>query len=71
MRSAAVVCIVIVLVAGALPAMASALGAALLVALWIVTPSVAVTFIRRIALQSGEQPFSLLALPKLRGPPHC
>jgi hypothetical protein len=65
----AVLCIALVLVAGVLPAVSSALGSAILVVLWVVLPAVAVTTIRRIAADSDEQPVSLLALLDSRGPP--
>ena len=68
-KTVAVVCIALVLVAGILPAVSTALGAVILVALWIVAPSVVVTVVRRIASDSEEQPVSLLALLESRGPP--
>jgi len=68
-KTAAVLCIALVLVAGILPAVSTALGAVILVALWIVAPSVVVTVVRRIASDSEEQPVSLLALLESRGPP--
>jgi len=68
-KTVAVLCIALVLVAGILPAVSTALGAVILVALWIVAPSVVVTVVRRIASDSEEQPVSLLALLESRGPP--
>jgi multisubunit Na+/H+ antiporter MnhG subunit len=68
-KAAAVLCIALVLVAGILPAVSAALGSIILVALWLVTPAVAVTAVRRAASDSDEQPFSLLALLDSRGPP--
>jgi hypothetical protein len=68
-KAAAVLCIALVLVAGILPAVSAALGAVILVALWLVAPAVVVTVIRRIASDSEEQPVSLLALLDSRGPP--
>lgn len=68
-RTLAVLCIAVVLVAGMLPAAATALGSVLLVALYVVLPAVAATTIRRTASQSREQPVSLLARLDSRGPP--
>jgi hypothetical protein len=61
-KTAAVVCVALVLVAGILPTVSAALGAVILVALWAVAPAVIVTVVRRIASDSDEQPLSLLAL---------
>jgi hypothetical protein len=68
-KTIAVVCIALVLVAGILPTVSTALGAVILVALWFVAPAVVVTVVRRIASDSEEQPVSLLALLDSRGPP--
>jgi putative copper export protein len=68
-RTVAVLCIAVVLVAGMLPAVSTALGPVVLVALYLVVPAVAVTAIRRTASDSREQPASLLALFDSRGPP--
>ena len=68
-RTVAVLCIAVVLVAGMLPAIATALGPVVLVALYLVVPAVAVIVIRRTASGSREQPLSLLALLDSRGPP--
>jgi hypothetical protein len=68
-KAIAVFCIAIVLVAGVLPAIPTALADAIFVALWIVLPAVIVTIVRRAALDSDEQPVSLLALLDSRGPP--
>jgi hypothetical protein len=68
-RTVAVLCIAGVLVAGILPAVATALGPVVLVALYLVVPAVAVTVIRRTASDSREQPVALLALLDSRGPP--
>jgi len=68
-KTIAVLCIALVLVAGVLPAVSVALGAVILVALWLVAPAVVVTVVRRIASDSEEQPVSLLALLDSRGPP--
>lgn len=68
-RTVAVLCIAAVLVAGMLPAVSTALGPVVLVALYLVVPAVAVTVIRRTAADSREQPVSLLALLDSRGPP--
>ena len=68
-RPVAVLCIAVVLVAGMLPAVSTALGPVVLVALYLVVPAVAVTAIRRTASDSREQPAPLLALFDSRGPP--
>jgi hypothetical protein len=67
--SVAILCIALVLVAGIVPAVAAALGAVVLVALWIVAPLAAVTVLRRCASVSKEQPVSLFTLLDSRGPP--
>ena len=68
-KTVAVLCVAVVLVAGMLPAVATALGPVVLIALYLILPAVAVTTIRRAASQSREQPVSLLALLDSRGPP--
>lgn len=68
-KTVAVLCIAVVLVAGMLPAVSTALGPVALVALYLVVPAVALTVIRRTASDSREQPVSLLALLDSRGPP--
>jgi hypothetical protein len=68
-KAFAVLCIAIVVVAVFAPALASSLGSAILVPLWLVVPAVAVTVIRRDALRSDEQPVSLLAVLDSRAPP--
>jgi hypothetical protein len=68
-KAVAVFCIAVVLVAGIVPAISTALGPAVFVALWLVVPSVAVTVPRRIASDSDERPVSLLTLLDPRGPP--
>jgi len=68
-KAFAVLCIGIVLVAAFVPALASNLGSAILVPLWLVVPAVAVTVIRCDALRSDEQPVSLLAVLDSRAPP--
>lgn len=52
-----------------LPAVSTAFGPGVLVALYLVVPAVAATVIRRTASDSREQPVSLLALLDSRGPP--
>jgi putative copper export protein len=68
-KAVAVVCIAVVLVAGMLPAVSTALGSVVLVALYVVVPAVAVTVIRRTVSDYREPPVSLLALIDSRGPP--
>jgi hypothetical protein len=68
-RTAAVLCLALVLFAAFVPAMASALGTAVLVPLGLVLPGVAVTVLRRAAFRCDEQPVSLLALLESRAPP--
>ena len=63
------ICIAIVVVAAFTPALASSLGSAIFVPLWLVVPAVAVTVIRRDALRSDDQPVSLLAILDSRAPP--
>jgi hypothetical protein len=68
-KAFAVLCIAIVVVAAFAPSLASSLGSAILVPLWLVVPAVAVTVIRRHALRSDDQPVSLLAILDSRAPP--
>jgi hypothetical protein len=68
-KTVALLCIAVVLVAGVLPAVSSALGHVVLVALWLVLPAVVVMAVRRTESHSDEQPVSLLALLDSRGPP--
>ena len=68
-KTFAVLCIAIVVVVAFVPALASSLGSAILVPLWLVVPAVAVTVIRRDALRSDEEPVSLLAVLASRAPP--
>lgn len=68
-KTVAVLCIALVLVAGILPVVSAALGAVILVALWLVAPLAAVAVVQRIASASKEQPVSLLGLLDPRGPP--
>ncbi len=68
-KAIAVVCIALVVFAAFVPALASTLGAALLVPLWLVLPAVVVTVVRREAFRCDEQPVSLLAVLASRAPP--
>jgi len=68
-KTVAVLCVAVVLVAGLLPAISTAVSPVVLVALSLVLPAVAVTTVRRTASQSREQPVPLLALLDSRGPP--
>lgn len=68
-KAIAVVCIALVVFAAFVPALASTLGAAVLVPLWLVLPAVVVTVVRREALRCDEQPVSLLAVLGSRAPP--
>jgi 4-hydroxybenzoate polyprenyltransferase len=68
-KTTAVLCIALVLVAGILPALASALGSIVLEPLWLVLPAIVVVIVRRHASVSHEQPVPLLALLDSRGPP--
>jgi len=68
-KAIAVVCIALVIFAAFVPALASTLGAALLVPLWLVLPAVVVTVVRREAFRCDEQPVSLLAVLASRAPP--
>ena len=68
-KAIAVVCIALVVFAAFAPALASTLGAALLVPLWLVLPAVVVTVVRREAFRCDVQPVSLLAVLASRAPP--
>jgi len=68
-KAIAVVCIALVVFAAFVPALASTLGAAILVPLWLVLPAVVVTIVRREAFRCDEQPVSLLAVLASRAPP--
>jgi hypothetical protein len=68
-KAIAVLCIAIVVVAAFVPVLASGLGTAVLVPLWLVVLAVAVTVIRREAFHSDEQPLSLLVALDSRAPP--
>lgn len=65
----AIVCIALVVCAAFVPAIASTLGTATLVALWAVLPAVTVIIVRRSAFRCDEQPVSLLAILDCRAPP--
>ena len=68
-KTVAVLCIALVVFAAFVPALATILGAALLVPLWLVLPAVVVTVVRREAFRCDEQPVSLLAVLASRAPP--
>ena len=68
-KAVAVACIALVVFAAFVPALATTLGAALLVPLWLVLPAVVVTVVRREAFRCDEQPVSLLAVLASRAPP--
>jgi hypothetical protein len=68
-RSAAVLCIALVVFAAFVPAAAPNLVNAILVPLWLVVPAVTVVVIRRSAIRCDEQPVSLLSLVLSRAPP--
>jgi len=68
-KAIAVVCIALVVFAAFVPALASTLGAAVLVPLWLVLPAVVVTVVRREAFRCDEQPVSLLTVLASRAPP--
>ena len=67
-RSIVFLCIAVVAFAGLLPAGSVDL-VGILTPLWRVIPAVAIVLIRRRALQSDEQPMSLLSLVRSRAPP--
>jgi hypothetical protein len=68
-KATAVLCIALVVIAGVLPALASALGSVIFVPLWTVLPAIVVVIVRRRASVSDEQPFPLLTLLESRAPP--
>ena len=68
-KTAAVLCIALVVFAAFVPAMAAALGSVVLVPLWIVLPAALVTLVRYEAFRCDEQPISLLAILASRAPP--
>lgn len=68
-KAVAGVCIALVVFVGFIPALASAVGSAVLVPLWLVIPAIIVILIRRAAFRCDEQPLPLLALLDSRGPP--
>jgi hypothetical protein len=68
-KAVAVLGIALVVFAAFVPAVASALGSAILVALWLVLPAVAITVLRREAFRCDQQPVSLLAVLDSRAPP--
>jgi len=68
-RTAAVLCIAVVVCAALVPAIAATLGTAILVPLWLVLPAVAAIVIRRKAFRCDEQPLSLLTVLASRAPP--
>ena len=68
-KAVAVVCIALLVFAAFVPALASTLGAAVLVPLWLVLPAVLVTVVRRQAFRCDEQPVSLFAVLDSRAPP--
>lgn len=68
-KAVAVLCIALVVCAAFVPTIASTLGTAILVPLWLVLPAVAVVIVRRNAFRCDEQPVSLLAILASRAPP--
>jgi hypothetical protein len=68
-KAVAILGIALVVFAAFVPAVASTLGSAILVALWLVLPAVAITVLRREAFRCDEQPVSLLAVLDSRAPP--
>jgi hypothetical protein len=68
-KAVAVLCIALVVCAAFVPAIATSLGTAILVPLWLVMPAVAIAIVRRNAFRCDEQPVSLLAILSSRGPP--
>ena len=68
-QAAAVLCIALVVCAAIVPAIATMVGAAIFVPLWLVLPAVIVVIVRRSAFRCDEQPVSLLAILESRGPP--
>jgi hypothetical protein len=68
-KTTAVLCIALVLIAGLVPVVASALGSVILVPLWLLLPAIVSVVVRRQASESNEQPVPLLALLDSRAPP--
>jgi hypothetical protein len=68
-KTTAVLCIALVLIAGLVPVLASALGSVILVPLWLLLPAIVSVVVRRQASESNEQPVPLLALLDSRAPP--
>jgi hypothetical protein len=68
-KAVAVLCIALVVCAAFVPVIASTLGTAILVPLWLVLPAVAVVIVRRKAFTCDDQPVSLLAILDSRAPP--
>jgi len=68
-KAVAVLCIALVVCAAFVPSVASTLGAAILVPLWLVLPAVAAVVVRRTAFRCDEQPVALLAILASRAPP--
>jgi hypothetical protein len=68
-KAVAVLCIALVVCAAFVPVIASALGSAILVPLWLVLPAVTVVIVRRRAFRCDHQPVSLLAILDSRAPP--
>jgi hypothetical protein len=68
-KAVAVLCIALVVCAAFVPAIASTLGSAILVPLWLVPPAIAVVIVRRKASRCDDQPVSLLAILDSRAPP--
>ena len=68
-KAVAVLCIALVVCAAFVPVIASTLGTAILVPLWLVLPAVALVVVRRNASRCDDQPVSLLAILASRAPP--
>ena len=68
-KAVAVLCIGLVVCAAFVPVIASTLGSAILVPLWLALPAVAVVIVRRKAFRCDDQPVSLLAILDSRAPP--
>ena len=68
-KAVAVLCIALVMCAAFVPVIASTLGSAVLVPLWLVLPAVTVVIVRRKAFRCDDQPVSLFASLDSRAPP--
>ena len=68
-KAVAVLCIALVVCAAFVPVIASTLGSAILVPLWLVLAAVTVVIVRRKAFRCDDQPISLLAILDSRAPP--